>query len=134
LTGNEIVKAAQKTSVKNNNKNSNIYEGVVTKILTSSAEEDISGAKYDENGNVLTKATGVQFLDPKTGKTFELKAKKEVIMAAGVIGTPKILQLSGVGDRIELETLGIPVVKDIPDVGLHLQEHVGVSATARTNL
>lgn len=42
--------------------------------------------------------------------------------------------LSGIGDPLELEALNIPVVQDLPDVGLHFQDHYGVSFVAKTNI
>jgi choline dehydrogenase-like flavoprotein len=52
-----------------------------------------------------------------------LKAKKEVILAAGAIRTPSILQHSGVGPRSILEPLGIDVIEDLPGVGRNFQDH-----------
>jgi choline dehydrogenase len=52
-----------------------------------------------------------------------LRARREVIVSAGAIHSPKLLQLSGVGPGALLQSLGIPVVADAPDVGEHLLEH-----------
>ncbi|KAF8473606.1 hypothetical protein BDZ91DRAFT_651441 [Kalaharituber pfeilii] len=52
-----------------------------------------------------------------------VKAKKEVIMASGAINTPRLLQLSGIGSRRLLKSLGIPVVAHLPGVGEGLQDH-----------
>jgi choline dehydrogenase len=51
------------------------------------------------------------------------RARREVILSAGALNTPKLLQLSGVGDAGLLSGLGIPLVADIPAVGRHLLEH-----------
>ena len=51
-------------------------------------------------------------------------ANKEVILAAGAIDSPKLLQLSGVGEADELKKLGINIVKNLPAVGKNLQDHV----------
>lgn len=51
------------------------------------------------------------------------RARREVILSAGALNTPKLLQLSGVGDAGLLAGLGIPLVADIPAVGRHLLEH-----------
>jgi choline dehydrogenase len=67
-------------------------------------------------------AIGVQFKDPE-GKDTVIKAKKEIILAAGTVGTPRILLLSGVGPRNHLQQLKIPVVADLP-VGDNLQDQV----------
>jgi choline dehydrogenase len=54
------------------------------------------------------------------------RARREVLVAAGTIGTPKILMLSGIGPRAELERHGITCVNDLPGVGRNLQEHPGI--------
>ncbi|GFT35678.1 glucose dehydrogenase [Trichonephila clavipes] len=65
-------------------------------------------------------AKGVEF-DFKGSKCV-VKAKKEVIMAAGTVNTAKILMLSGIGPKEHLQKLKIPVVVDLP-VGNNLQDH-----------
>nr|XP_026483601.1 glucose dehydrogenase [FAD, quinone]-like [Vanessa tameamea] len=64
------------------------------------------GIIYNENGNILTAF-----------------AKKEVIVSAGSINSPKLLMLSGIGPRDHLEKIGIPVVQDLA-VGENLHDHV----------
>lgn len=66
-------------------------------------------------------AIGVQIL--YKGKQITVKAKKEVLLTAGTVGTAKLLLLSGVGPKSHLESLKIPVVADLP-VGENLQDHV----------
>ena len=69
------------------------------------------------------KAAGIQFKrSDNTGDTFTANARKEVIMAAGTIGTPHLLQVSGIGDPAVLNPLGIDVKVSIPTVGRNLQE------------
>uniref|UniRef100_T1J9D4 Glucose-methanol-choline oxidoreductase N-terminal domain-containing protein n=1 Tax=Strigamia maritima TaxID=126957 RepID=T1J9D4_STRMM len=53
-------------------------------------------------------------------------AKREVILCAGAINSPKLLMLSGIGPRQMLERFGIPVLVDAPGVGRNLQDHVSV--------
>src|SRR6266404_2116251 len=57
----------------------------------------------------------------------DIRADKEVILAAGSINSPKLLMLSGVGDAKALRSLGIDVVENLPGVGGNLQDHVLVS-------
>lgn len=54
------------------------------------------------------------------------RARREVLLAAGSIGSPKILMLSGIGPRVELERHGIGCVNDLPGVGRNLQDHPGI--------
>ncbi|GIY12801.1 glucose dehydrogenase [Caerostris darwini] len=65
-------------------------------------------------------AVGVQF--DREGTPCVVKARREVIVSAGVTNTPKLLMLSGIGPREHLEKFGIPVVADLP-VGNNLQDH-----------
>jgi len=51
---------------------------------------------------------------------------REIVLAAGAVGTPQLLQLSGIGDKTELEALGVPVVHHLPGVGESLQDHLAV--------
>ena len=55
-------------------------------------------------------------------------AKAEVILCAGSIGSPQLLQLSGIGPAALLQKLGIPVVHDLPGVGENLQDHLQIRA------
>ncbi|KAJ4413891.1 hypothetical protein N0V82_008246 [Gnomoniopsis sp. IMI 355080] len=67
-------------------------------------------------------ATGV-YVDT-AGADYTISARKEVIMAAGAIGSPQLLQLSGVGPADLLNSLNIEVVADLPGVGHNMQDHV----------
>ncbi|MGO2278141.1 MULTISPECIES: GMC family oxidoreductase [unclassified Psychrobacter] len=66
-------------------------------------------------------ATGVTYRQEGTIKT--VKAKKEVIVCGGAIESPRILMLSGIGSKSELERLGINVIVDSPGVGENLHDH-----------
>lgn len=67
-------------------------------------------------------ATGVECLSDGTTKAY--KARNEVILCAGAFQSPQLLELSGIGNRTLLESLGIPVVVDNPFVGENLQDHL----------
>jgi choline dehydrogenase-like flavoprotein len=69
-----------------------------------------------------TRAVGVRFR--QNGHTIEVKAKGEVILCAGSIGSTQILQLSGVGPSEWLQKHGIETVLDKPGVGRNLQDHL----------
>jgi choline dehydrogenase len=68
------------------------------------------------------RAVGVQFR--QDGRLIEARAKGEVILSAGAVATPVILQLSGVGPAAWLSAMDIPVVLDKPGVGNNLQDHL----------
>lgn len=53
----------------------------------------------------------------------EIRAEREVVLAAGAYGSPQILMLSGIGDADQLRALGLDVVLDQPEVGRNLQDH-----------
>lgn len=58
------------------------------------------------------------------GGSFRARADREVILSAGSIATPKILQLSGIGPADTLRTAGIDAVVDSPNVGARMREHL----------
>jgi choline dehydrogenase len=70
------------------------------------------------------RATGVRIVIDAVTK--DINAEREVILAAGGIGSPKLLMLSGIGDASDLRRLGIDVVEHLPGVGRNLQDHVMV--------
>ncbi|XP_076442479.1 glucose dehydrogenase [FAD, quinone]-like [Babylonia areolata] len=67
------------------------------------------------------RAVGVNFV--RHGRKEMVRARREVIVSAGAVGSPHILQLSGVGPKKVLEKVKIPVVVDLP-VGENLQDHL----------
>jgi choline dehydrogenase len=72
------------------------------------------------------RVTGVSVLRSHNGLRFTLGARREVILAAGAIGSPQILQLSGVGPGGWLQQLGIKVRHDLAGVGDNLQDHLQI--------
>ena len=60
-------------------------------------------------------------------------AEQEVLLCAGSIGSPQILQLSGIGPAPLLQELGIPVLQDLPGVGANLQDHLQIRAVFKVN-
>nr|GAT47690.1 aryl-alcohol oxidase-like protein [Mycena chlorophos] len=67
------------------------------------------------------------------GPTFTLTAKNEVIICAGAIGTPQILQLSGIGPKDVLKRAGVQQIVDLPDVGQHFQDQPIIFCQWRAN-
>ncbi|MGE5098138.1 MAG: GMC family oxidoreductase [Betaproteobacteria bacterium] len=68
------------------------------------------------------RATGVEYR--QHGRVLQAHAAREVVLAAGAVQSPQLLQLSGIGDAGSLQRLGIPVVADRPEVGSNLQDHL----------
>lgn len=71
------------------------------------------------------RAVGIQYR--QNGQLHEVRARREVILSCGAIGTPQVLMLSGIGDAEYLRRFGIPVVCDLPGVGQNLQDHLDVN-------
>lgn len=71
-----------------------------------------------------TRAVGIEY--EQKGQVVSVQAGKEVILSAGSIGSPQLLQLSGIGPAKVLEDAGVPVVHDLPGVGENLQDHLEV--------
>lgn len=84
--------------------------------LTVVAGSEVKRVEFDG-----TRAVGV--VCEEGGREVVHKARREVILSAGVLSSPKILQLSGVGPRALLERLGIPVVRAVESVGKNLCDH-----------
>lgn len=76
---------------------------------------------FDEHGRV----TGVQVRSAEGVQVYT--ASREVVLSAGAVDTPKLLQLSGIGDQAQLQTQGIAVKRHLPAVGRNLQDHLCVS-------
>lgn len=71
------------------------------------------------------RATGVECL--RAGERLTVTARREIVLAAGAIESPKLLMLSGIGPAAELKRHGIPVRRDVPEVGTNLRDHLRVS-------
>ena len=78
-----------------------------------------------------SRAVGVRWR--QGGAVRRARCRREVILAAGAIGSPQLLKLSGIGPGRELERLGIPVVLDKPGVGENLQDHLQLRLIYKVN-
>jgi len=78
------------------------------------------------------KATGVEYL--RNGKIQHVTAHKGVILSAGAINTPQLLQLSGIGPGELLKKHGIEVIRSIDAVGKNMQDHLGYSHVYKSNV
>lgn len=108
----------------------------------STAATYLAPVKHHRNLTVLTgvlvekviieqgRATGVSWRSAN-GQSASARVKREVVLAAGALATPKLLMLSGVGPANHLKSHDIPVVKDLPGVGQNFQDHLEVGVYAR---
>ena len=104
------------------------------KLRYSAAKGYLNPAKKRSNLKIITnahvqrinfegkKASGIEyFLGENLSK---ISANKEVILCAGSIGSPHILQVSGIGDGDKLSKIGIDLIKNLKGVGKNLQDHL----------
>jgi choline dehydrogenase len=70
------------------------------------------------------RCTGVEVADGPA--SYRIAAHREVILTAGAVNSPQLLQLSGIGGGAALSALGVPVLVDRPEVGGNLQDHLGI--------
>ncbi|KAF8159180.1 hypothetical protein B0H34DRAFT_655044 [Crassisporium funariophilum] len=88
--------------------------------------------KPDSSGNLY--ATGVEFAGNPTASRTTVKVKKEVILAGGPLGSPKMLMHSGVGPKDVLEGASVTMRLELPGVGQHLQDHLTAGVVWSTPL
>ena len=112
----------------------------------STAKGFLNPAKQRANLDVVThalvekvqidddRATGIAISVKGAPRTYGLKPGGEVILSAGAIGSPQIMQLSGVGPGALLQNHGINVVKDMPGVGANLQDHLQIRTVYEVNV
>jgi choline dehydrogenase len=94
-----------------------LFEGDAT------AADGARGPMDDARGPMDgARAVGIRY--EQRGAMHEVRAAKEVILAAGALRSPQLLQLSGVGPAALLQAHGIPQVKELPGVGANLQDHL----------
>lgn len=135
---------------KNDDINGEDQEGVGYFQLTahkgrrcSSAVAYLKGARARPNLSIITHAMvkkivvenqrATQVLLERKGSSQSIMARREIILSAGAIGSPQLLQLSGIGPGQRLNDLGIEVVTDSPEVGENLQDHLQIRAVYKTN-
>ncbi|KAK4163797.1 hypothetical protein QBC43DRAFT_56334 [Cladorrhinum sp. PSN259] len=93
-------------------KNLDICTGAVVKRLV-----------FDEDGKRVTALRVMSVTKGGKREEVEVKVKKEVVVCAGALCTPQLLMLSGIGPRAQLDSLGIPLVKELDHVGRNFADH-----------
>jgi choline dehydrogenase len=109
----------------------------------STARTFLREAKGRPNLRVETNAQGGKLLFEgrrcvgasfqRGGKITEVRANREVIVSGGTVNSPHILQVSGIGPGAHLQSLGIPVVHDLPGVGANLIDHYVIRIVHRVH-
>jgi choline dehydrogenase len=115
-----LYQVTQKDGYRNSAAGAYLHPAAVRDNLTVQGEALVKGLVIEAG-----RCTGVRF--SAGGADHVATAGAEVILAAGAIGSPQILLLSGIGPRAQLEALGIEVVLDLPGVGQNLQDHAMVA-------
>ena len=142
--GPAFVQAGQQAGfVLNNDFNGATQEGIGPYQVTHRNGERCSAAKAYLTPNVQrpnlqvitearttrilfegTRAVGVEY--SQGGALREVRAQREVLLCAGALQSPQVLMLSGIGPGAHLQQHGVPLLHDLPGVGLHLHDHVDV--------
>ncbi|HWL28016.1 MAG TPA: GMC family oxidoreductase N-terminal domain-containing protein [Burkholderiaceae bacterium] len=78
------------------------------------------------------RCTGVEY--DHDGQRLQALAAREVVLCAGAVQSPQLLELSGIGDEQRLRALGIPVHQHLPAVGENMSDHLQVRCTYRTTI
>ncbi len=94
--------------------------------LTVWTQAQVTQLRFAQSDSSRPRCTGA--VVAKAGKPVTVTAEREVILSAGAIGSPQILQLSGIGPAALLRDFGIEVVADLPGVGENLQDHLQIRA------
>ena len=91
--------------------------------LTVMTEATVESLSLSQNPDGI-RATGVKLLHK--GQRLEIQAAKEVLLAAGAVASPQLLQLSGIGPQNELQSHSIAVRHNLEGVGHNLQDHLQI--------
>ena len=83
----------------------------------------------DADGSL--RCTGADIV--RNGEMVSVEATREVVLSAGAIGSPQILQLSGIGPASLLKKVGVDVIQDTPGVGANLQDHLQIRAVYKVS-
>ncbi|KAH8432315.1 GMC family oxidoreductase [Aspergillus melleus] len=88
----------------------------------------------DDDGHDKLRSEGIEVYESKHGKRYAINARREVILAAGAMRSPALLELSGVGNPRILEKNGIPLRINLPGVGENLQDQLNTSVVVSTKV
>jgi choline dehydrogenase len=92
----------------------------------------VQGIAFEDSE--MRSASGIAYSVDHQARHASLKPGGEIILSGGTIGSPQILQVSGIGPGQLLNRLGIPVKKDMPGVGGNLKDHLQIRMVYRVNV
>jgi choline dehydrogenase len=102
-------------------------KGYLHPILTRANLTCVTGARTTRLILEDGRCTGVEYADETTRERKIVHASAEVLVCAGAVQSPQILQLSGIGNPDDLEPHGVPVVHTLKGVGANLQDHLDLA-------
>ncbi|MDX1598152.1 MAG: GMC family oxidoreductase N-terminal domain-containing protein [Marinobacter sp.] len=100
--------------------------------LTVRHSTQVLGLEMDTGTGRQPRCNGVRISGPGNSETLAV-ASREVILSAGSIGSPQLLQLSGIGPADLLKQHGIPVIRELPGVGENLQDHLQIRSVYKVH-
>ena len=122
--GNAYFQMNQKRGVRWSNTKAFLRPVLHRPNLTVLTNAHVQRIRFDTTGGDR-RASGVEFHAVESGSQF-VAARREVILSAGAIGSPQILQLSGLGPGALLREHGIPVIHDLSGIGENLHDHLQI--------
>ncbi len=99
--------------------------------LTVWTEAQVERLLFETAPDGARRCTGARLR--RAGAPVEVLARREVILSAGAVGSPQILQLSGIGPAAHLRAHGVEVLHDAPGVGENLQDHLQIRAVFKVS-
>jgi choline dehydrogenase len=100
------------------------------------ANHTVSRIQFEpKKGNQPLKAIGVEwYTTGNNTNKMTIKARQEVVVSSGAIGSPKLLEISGIGNKDIVTAAGVESLIDLPGVGSNMQDHVHAVTVATTNI
>lgn len=103
-----------KTQIRESSETSFLQQALKESTLVVFKQTLAKKIKFDSE----KRATGVVVVT--AGKEYTISARKEVVLSAGAFQSPQLLMVSGIGPKATLDSLGIPIVKELPGVGQNM--------------
>ncbi|SPO27703.1 related to Glucose oxidase [Ustilago trichophora] len=123
VNGKRVSSASAYYTPVQNRKNLDVLTGTRAKNLL-----------WDFSSGSTKKSSGVVVQQSKDGNQIRVLANREVILAAGALNTPTLLQRSGIGAKSDLDSIGVDQKVDLPGVGKNLQDQTMTTIGSRGNI